>query len=102
TYAGDDGGAKGQAYRFALDREKGRACLLFRFPDEAGKWQWRKESVEISLPECVTTRLEEGLPMAPTLRELVKADGSRVAVLDVIVQVKKAELADWQTVERGL
>jgi hypothetical protein len=26
--------------------------------------------------------------MAPTLRELVKADGSRVAVLDVILQVK--------------
>ena len=35
TYAGDDGGAKGQAYRFALDRDKGRASLLFRFPDEA-------------------------------------------------------------------
>ncbi len=102
TYAGDDGGAKGQAYRFALDLDAGRASLLFRFPDETGKWQWRKEPVEISLPECVTARLKEGIHMAPTLRELVKADGSRVAVLDVIVQVKKAELADWQTVERVL
>jgi putative transposase len=102
TYAGDDGGAKGQAYRFSLDLEKGLACLRFRFPDEAGRWQWRKEPVEISLPECVTARLKEGIPMAPTLRELVKADGSRIAVLDVIVQVKKAELADWKTVERVL
>jgi len=40
--------------------------------------------------------------MAPTLRELVKADGSRVAVLDVIVQVPKAPLAEWKTVERVL
>jgi len=102
TYAGDDGGAKGQAYRFALDLDRGRASLLFRFPDEAGKWQWRKEPVEIFLPECVTARLKEGIHMAPTLRELVKADGRRVAVLDVIVQVKKAELAEWKTVERVL
>jgi putative transposase len=102
TYAGDDGGAKGQAYRLALDLDRGRASLLFRFPDEVGKWQWRKEPVEISLPECVITRLKEGLHMAPTLRELVKADGSRVAVLDVIIQVKKAELAEWKTVERVL
>ena len=102
TYAGDDGGAKGQAYGFALDLEKGLASLLFRFPDEAGRWQWRKEPVELSVPECVTARLKEGIPMAPTLRELVKADGSRIAVLDVIVQVKKAELADWKTAERVL
>jgi putative transposase len=102
TYAGDDGGAKGQAYRFALNRDKDRASLLFRAPNPSGKWQWRKEPVEIPLPECVTVRLKEGIPMAPTLRELVKADGSRIAVLDVIVQVKKAELADWKTVERVL
>ena len=40
--------------------------------------------------------------MAPSLRELVKADGSRVAVLDVVVQVKQAELADWKSIERVL
>jgi hypothetical protein len=102
TYAGDDGGAKGQAYRLALDLDAEMACLRFRFPDEAGKWQWRTEPVEIALPECVTARLREGVPMAPSLRELVQADGSRLAVLDVIVQVKKAELAEWNTVERVL
>ena len=102
TYAGDDGGAKGQAYRFSLDLNAGMACLLFRFPNPLGKWQWCKEKVEISLPECVIARLKEGTHMAPTLRELVKADGSRIAVLDVIVQVKKTQLADWKTVERVL
>jgi putative transposase len=102
TYAGDDGGAKGQAYRFALDLDAEMASLRFRFPDEAGKWQWRKEPVEIALPECVTARLREGVPMAPTLRELVQADGNRIAVLDVVVQVKKAEQALWNTVERVL
>lgn len=100
TYAGDDGGAKGQAYRFTLDPYSERASLLFRFPDETGKWQWRKEKVEITLPACVTSRLKEGVTMAPTLREHVLADGKRIAVLDVIVQVKKKELADWKTVER--
>ncbi len=102
TYAGDDGGAKGQAYRFALDLDNGSASLLFRFPPQEGRWQWRKEPVEISLPECVMARLKEGIPMAPTLRERRAADGSRIAVLDVIVQVKQAELANWNTAERVL
>ncbi len=102
TYAGDDGGAKGQAYRFALDLDNGSASLLFRFPTQEGRWQWRKEPVEISLPECVMARLKEGIPMAPTLRERRAADGSRIAVLDVIVQVKQAELANWNTAERVL
>jgi putative transposase len=102
TYAGDDGGAKGQAYRFSLDLAAGQACLRFRFPDETGRWQWRAEPVRITLPDCVLTRLKGGSPMAPTLRELVNADGSRIAVLDVIVQVPKAPLADWKSVERVL
>src|SRR6266702_4585005 len=102
TYAGDDGGAKGQAYRFSLDRDAGTASLLFRCPDEAGRWHWQKDPVTLALPSCVLSRLKEGVPMAPTLRELVKADGSRVAVLDVIVQVPKTSLAAWKTVQRVL
>jgi len=102
TYAGDDGGAKGQAYRFSLDLDAEMASLLFRFPTQEGRWQWRKEPVQICLPECVMAHLKEGVHMAPTLRELVKADGSRIAVLDVIVQVKQTPLADWKTVERVL
>lgn len=102
TYAGDDGGAKGQAYRFSVDRDAGTASLLFRFPDEAGRWQWRKEPVEVALPECVTARLKEGIHMAPTLREVIRADGSRAAVLDVIVQVKKNEPVEWESTQRVL
>ncbi len=102
TYAGDDGMAKGQSYRLSFDVQAGTATLLFRFPDEQGQWQWRKDPIMLTLPACVVERLKEGASMAPTLRELVKADGSRVAVLDVIVQVKKTPLADWKSVERVL
>ena len=102
TYAGDDGMAKGQSYRLSFDVQAGMASLFFRFPDEQGQWQWSKEPVTLTLPTCVVEHLKEGASMAPTLRELVKADGSRVAVLDVIVQVKKAPLADWKSVERVL
>ena len=102
TYAGDDGGAKGQSYRLSFDLQAQTASLRFRFPDEAGHWQWRQEPVLLPLPARVLERLKEGLPMAPTLRELIKPDGSRLAVLDVIVQIKQAPLADWSGVERVL
>ncbi len=102
TYAGDDGGAKGQSYRLSFNVTAGTASLLFRFPDEAGKWQWKKEPITLKLPACVVERLKEGVHMAPTLRELVKADGTRIAVLDVIVQMPKMPLADWKDVERVL
>jgi putative transposase len=102
TYAGDDGGAKGQAYRFSLDLDAGTASLLFRFPDEAGRWQWRKDPITLTLPACVVERLKEGVHMAPSLREQLRVDGTRIAVLDVIVQVKQAPFAEWKTVERVL
>ncbi len=102
TYAGDDGGAKGQSYRLSFDLPTGTASLLFRFPDEAGTWHWRKTAIPLSLPACMVERLKAGTSMAPTLRELVKADGSRIAVLDFMVQVPKASLPDWHAVERVL
>lgn len=40
--------------------------------------------------------------MAPTLRELTKPDGSRLAVLDVVMQEKCTPVADWSGVERVL
>jgi putative transposase len=100
TYAGDDGGAKGQSYRLSFDVQAKTASLLFRFPSEEGQWQWRTEPVVVPLPDVVVDRLKEGVRMAPTLREEVKADGRRIAVLDVIVQVKKTELAAWKSIER--
>jgi putative transposase len=102
TYAGDDGGAKGQSYRLSFDKHAGTATWRFRFPDAQGHWQWCTDSVTLTLPDVLVERLKAGGPLAPTLRELIKPDGSRVAVLDVIVQVKKAELPDWTQVERVL
>ena len=40
--------------------------------------------------------------MAPTLREEHRADGSRIAVLDFIIEVEKVELPAWESVERVL
>jgi len=42
TYAGDDGGVKGQTYRLALDVDAGVARFRFRYPEEDGIWRWRK------------------------------------------------------------
>jgi putative transposase len=102
TYAGDDGGAAGQAYRLAFDKEGKVARLSLRVPDAAGHFpkDWHKRVVRVPLPDYVIERIKEGVPMAPTLREHVQPDGRSVAVLDLIVQVKKAELANWSSIER--
>jgi putative transposase len=100
TYAGDDGPRLGQSYRLSLDLEAGTAQLFFRFPDETGIWQWRKTPTLLALPPIVQDRLKQGGRLAPTLREHMRPDGSRIAVLDFIVQVPKAPLPDWETMER--
>ncbi len=102
TYAGDDGGEKGQAYRLALDVDAGVARFRFRYPDSAGIWHWRKVDTIIPLPDCVKERLSDGDLMAPTLREEHGADGERFAVLVFIIEVEKAELLAWESVERVL
>ncbi len=102
TYAGDDGSEKGQTYRLVLDLDGGVARFRFRYPDEAGVWHWRKVDTIIPLPDAVRERLKEGELMAPTLREEHRADGSRIAVLDFIVEVEKMDLPTWESVERVL
>jgi putative transposase len=102
TYAGDDGGEKGQAYRLALDVDAGVARFRFRYPDEGGIWHWRTVDTIIALPEIVKERLNYGELMAPTLREEQRVDGARMAVLDFIIEVEKTELPAWESVERVL
>lgn len=102
TYAGDDGPQLGQSYRLSLDLEAGTASLLFRFPDEEGTWQWRKTPTLLTLPQIVQDRLKQGGRLAPTLREHVRPDGSRIVVLDFIVQIPKAPLPDWETIDKVL
>jgi transposase len=102
TYAGDDGREKGQAYRMSLDLDAGVARFRFRYPDEQGAWRWRKVDSIIALPTCLHERLQEGKLLAPTLREEQRRNGERFAVLDFIVEVKNAEMVEWQQVERIL
>ncbi len=102
TYAGDDGRAKGQAYRLPLDLDAGVARFRFRYPDEAGVWRWRTGDTFIALPDCLKERLSHGKLMAPTLREEYRADGERFAVLDFIIEIEKEELPAWESVERVL
>lgn len=102
TYAGDDGGAKGQAYRLALDLDSGVARWRFRYPDAQGVWQWRKTDTILTLPACLKERLGHGDLLAPTLREEYRADGQRFAVLDFIVEVEKTALPEWENCERVL
>ena len=94
---------KGQAYRLALDLDGGVARFRFRYPDEAGSLvSGATVDTIIPLPDAVLERLKEGELMAPTLREEHRADGSRIAVLDFIVEVEKADLPAWESVERVL
>ncbi len=102
TYAGDDGGEKGQAYRLALDLDKGVARFRFRYPDESGVWHWRKTDTIIPLPQIVRERLQAGELMAPTLREERQATGELIAVIDFIIEVEKQEMPAWESVERVL
>ena len=102
TYAGDDGGEKGQAYRLALDLDKGVARFRFRYPDKSGVWHWRKTDTIIPLPQIVRERLQAGELMAPTLREERQATGELIAVIDFIIEVEKQEMPAWESVERVL
>ena len=100
TYAGDDGREKGQAYRLALDLDAGVARFRFRYPDEAGM-ELAQSGHHHSFAR-LSKNVSRGELMAPTLREEHRADGERFAVLDFIVEVEKAELPAWESVERVL
>jgi putative transposase len=103
-YAADDGGEHGQAYRFRIDVQ-GRCCYLaFRFPDEQGVWKasWTEPQIHLPLSDPVVERLQAGESLAPTLREVAEPDGTRYAVLDLIIEVPVTPLPDPQQVQRVL
>jgi len=100
TFAGDDGMKAGQTYRARVEmthfcdiqtrQEHTSASLALRLrtPDELGKWAWGAWSEKIPLPPTVFTYLWLGATtQAPTLREIRSDDGSRVAVLDLMLEV---------------
>src|SRR5438132_644886 len=97
-YAGDDGPQMGQTYRLSLDLDQQTLTLALRTPDEAGKWarNWREQTIQMALPEVVVARVKAGKMLAPSLREIIEADGTRYAVLDFIVEVPVKEQASWE------
>ena len=99
-FAGDDGMNAGQTYRariavarwcdVATHQEHNQATLrlVLRAPNAAGKWTWGEWSEPIPLPETVFHMLDQGAQtQAPTLREISSDDGSRLVVLDLILEV---------------
>ena len=103
-YAGDDGGALGQAYRFRIDLEGCCCYLAFRFPNERGVWAkaWTEPLTCLPLPDPVVERLQAGEGLAPTLREIAEPDGTRYAVLDLIIEVPVTPLPEQKQVQRVL
>jgi transposase len=115
TFAGDDGRDKGQTYRARIDfrhvcllqtraeRTAARLFLHLRAPDVSGTWRWGTCCAVIELPEPVVSRLAQGaVPQAPTLREIRADDGSRVAVLDLVLEVPAQSVGDLDRERRVL
>ena len=103
-YAGDDGGEKGQAYRLRIDLLGGCCYLALRCPDEHGAWpaNWTEPQVRVPLPDALVQPLMHGAVLAPSLREISQADGSRYAVLDFIVEVPVPQPPEPARVQRVL
>jgi putative transposase len=107
TFAGDDGMKLGQTYRARIEvthfcdlatrqeHQHATFWLKLRCPDAHGKWTWGQWSQAIPLPETVFEHLAMGAKtQAPTLREITSDDGSRVVVLDFILEVQALYVAD--------
>jgi len=88
-YAGDDGPQMGQTYRLSYDLEQKTLTLALRTPNEQGQWArtWREHTCHLTVPDLVVERAKAGKSLAPSLREIIEADGTRYAVLDFIVEV---------------
>src|SRR5260221_8128678 len=100
TFAGDDGMTAGQTYRARIELSQFCECstrqehhqaslwLKLRSPDALGKWAWGTWSEAIPLPPTVCAYLWQGATtQAPTLREIRSDNGSRLAVLDLMLEV---------------
>jgi putative transposase len=116
TFAGDDGMILGQTYRMRLlwehfcelssirkEHKHAGLWLKLRAPSANGRWAWGEWSQEIALPETVFEYLALGaVTQAPTLREITSADGSRVAVLDMILEVPASYVSPLEHERRVL
>src|SRR5579875_1381507 len=103
-YAGDDGPSMGQTYRMSYDLDEKTLTVALRTPDEQGTWarNWREKTIQMTLPDLVIERARIGKPLAPSLREIVEADGTRYAILDFIVEVPVAHPAPFEQIQAVL
>ena len=103
-YAADDGPLMGQAYRMSYDLDHKTLTVALRTPNAQGAWarNWREETCHLMLPDLLVERIKTGKPLAPSLREIVEADGSRYAVLDFIVEVPVDSQASFEEIQTVL
>jgi putative transposase len=103
-YAGDDGPEMGQTYRMSYDLDQKTVTLALRTPDEQGQWArtWRENMIQMRLPDLVVERAKAGRPLAPSLREIVETDGTRYAVLDVIIEIPGEHPAPFEDIQTVL
>jgi putative transposase len=103
-YAGDDGAENGQTYRLTLDLDHQHLTLALRLPDETGRWvrTWREQTRQMPLPAELVARLQAGEMQAPSLREVREPDGTRYAVLDVMVVVPIPPPHTWDGAQQVL
>ena len=64
--------------------------------------RWTEPQTHLPLPDPVVERLQAGECLAPTLREIAEPDGTRYAVLDLIVEVPVTPVPDLKGVRRVL
>lgn len=102
TYAADDGMAAGQAYRMRIDLETATLTYRLRGPDSHGTWDWRADEIVLGMPAPLRDLLQQGAPMAPTLREIRALGATRYAVLDVMVEVPAIPAPAWDAQDRVL
>jgi putative transposase len=115
TFAGDDGMQAGQTYRAQIEvshvcdvashteHKLATLTLKLRTPDEEGHWAWGQGSQAITLPQTVFGFLWQGAkPQAPTVRESWSDDGSRLAVLDLILEAPTKPVSPLERESRVL
>ena len=103
-YAGDDGPEMGQTYRMSADLDQKTLTVALRTPNAQGTWvrSWREQTCQITLPDLVVELAKAGKMLAPSLREIVEADGTRYAVLDVIIEVPVEKPETFETIQTVL
>ena len=115
TFAGDDGMQKGQTYRAKIDFRQ--VCDLASHQERtpldcscACVPEVESGEVDVGAGLCHDRAARAGrraalpgaMPQAPTLREIRGDDGSRVAVLDVILEVPAKYVGDLEQERRVL